>query len=77
MINQCFSEDYHFDDTNNDWQLLPRVVDGNGHTCYTLRQPSGYVLGVSGGSTARGATLVMWTDYNDPVKHKDQFWCAY
>lgn len=65
----------------NYWRVTPAGTDFWGHQCYTFQgsyinnQP--LIMGVSGGSTARGAAVIMWQTFNNPNTHPDQYWCVY
>ena len=77
--NPCFDVDTGTDVVYEDWQLSAALMDGHGHVCYNLLNKSspGSTLGVTAGSTKEGTSVIMWQNYNDPVNHPDQFWCAY
>jgi hypothetical protein len=63
----------------NYWRPIYSGNDSSGHECYRFENENapGKVFGVKGGSTALGTPVILWSDFNDPWSHRDQFWCVY
>jgi hypothetical protein len=67
----------------SNWKPIYAGNDSSGHECYRFSHefqsqwPPGSVFGVKGGSTAKGAPVITWTDFNNPHAHSNQFWCVY
>ena len=76
-LGQCISNDAQADAKIDGYKSTRVLVNHNGHDCYTFENElhPGEVLGVSGGSTAEGARVILWHNYNDLTNHPDQAWC--
>jgi hypothetical protein len=74
-INLCDSP------TRSEWYVTQAGTDFWGHQCYQFQQ--GYdgntptVMGVSAGNTAKGTSVIIWDNFNNPTTHPDQYWCVY
>jgi hypothetical protein len=68
--------------TTQAWDLIPAGPDMHGNPCYQFGDQYGpnnvkLVMGVSGGSTAEGAAVIMWENFSNFSTHPDQYWCVY
>ena len=74
-INLCDSP------TASVWDVTPAGPDLSGHPCYQFSNSYDgtvpMVMGVSAGSTARGASVIIWDDFYNANTHPDQYWCVY
>lgn len=74
-INLCDSP------TRSTWNVTSVGNDLSGHACYQFSNSyngtTPQVMGVSAGSTAEGASVILWDNFNDPYGHRDQYWCTY
>jgi hypothetical protein len=61
------------------WKPISAGNDLSGHECYRFERfgSPGKVLSVLGGNPSPGATVSLWSDFNDPYGHPDQIWCVY
>jgi len=70
------------------WQFISQPVAPpySGHAqCYTISNMAAFedmynpdqVIGVDGGNIRDGADIVLWSFFNDPVNHPDQYWCVF
>lgn len=68
-----------------EWKAVPAGTDFAKHECYQFVSAGGpdpangkdFVLGVQGGSTSHGTSVMIWDNFQDRFNHPDQYWCVY
>jgi len=79
VINLCYSSDDGIDAKYDEWKPISVGNDFRNHECYNFESESspGRVIGVSGGKTDEGTSVILWDNFHDQFHHPDQIWCVY
>jgi hypothetical protein len=74
-IRSCISQL----DNNLGWKPIYAGTNLDNRECYRFENygAQGKVFGASGGNTAPGTPVILWSNFNNQYTHPDQLWCVY